>query len=41
MEYSNQAVQVHLAVRPGVLNGVALHIAVRPGVLIELHLEFT
>ena len=41
MEYSSQAVQVHLAARPGVLIGVALYLAVRSGVLIELHLEFT
>ena len=41
MEYNSQAVQVHLAVRPGVLIGVALYLAVRSGVLYELHLEFT
>ena len=41
MEYSSQAVQVRLAVRPGVLIGVALYLAVRPAVLIELQLEFT
>ncbi len=41
MENSRQAVQVRLAVRPGVLIGVALYLAVRPAVLIELHLEFT
>ncbi len=40
MQYSNLAVQVHLAVRPGVLIGVALYLAVRPGVLIELQLTF-
>ena len=33
--------QVHIAVRPGVLIGVALYLAARPGVLIEVHLEIT
>ena len=41
MECSSQAVQVRLAVRPGVLIGVAHYLAVRPAVLIELHLEIT
>ena len=41
MQYSKQAVQVHIAVRPGVLIGLALYLAVRPDVFDELHLEFT
>ena len=39
MEYSRQAVQVDLAVCPGVLIGVALDLAVCPGVLIGVALD--